>query len=181
IHNVLTTDYVMLIHDDDCVVGLELLQRRQAFLEKLLQVRAGFLREFDGVFGISGVCNILGSIRLARYLKLGPRDNVVTIATDGFDRYPSVLSELAKRKPMTAEKALHDSFEAIFRGGSSADILDVRPRQEKERLFRYKQETWSKFGYSDAYLQSMKSQSFWEGEAGKIPEFDSALLQVRKS
>jgi cysteine synthase A len=181
IHNVLTTDYVMLIHDDDCVVGLELLQQRQAFLEKLLHVRAGFLREFDGVFGISGLCNILGAIRLARYLKLGPRDNVVTIATDGFDRYPSVLSELAKRKPMTAEKTLHESFEAIFRGGSSADILDVRPRQEKERLFRYKQETWSKFGYSDSYLESMKSQAFWEGEAARVAEFDSALLHARRS
>lgn len=181
IHNVLTTDYVMLIHDDDCVVGLELLQRRQAFLEKLLRVHAGFLRRFDGVFGISGVCNILGAIRLARCLKLGPRDNVVAIATDGFDRYPSVLSELAKRRPMTAEKTLHASFEAIFRGGSSADILDVRPRQEKERLFRCKQETWSKFGYSDSYLQSMKSQSFWEGEAAKVREFDSALLEARRS
>ena len=127
------------------------------------------------------MCNILGSIRLARYLKLGPRDNVVTIATDGFDRYPSVFAELAKRKPMTAEKTLHESFEAIFRGGASADILDVRPRQEKERLFRYKQETWSKFGYSNLYLQSMKSQAFWEGEAAKVPEFDSALLNARKS
>src|SRR5450755_3906411 len=28
IHNVLTTDYVALIHDDDCVMGLELLERR---------------------------------------------------------------------------------------------------------------------------------------------------------
>jgi cysteine synthase A len=106
---------------------------------------------------------------------------VVTIATDGFDRYPSVLSELAKRKPMTAEMALHESFEAIFRGGSYADILDVRPRQEKERLFRYKQETWSRFGYSDSYLEGMKSQAFWEGEAAKIPEFDSALLNARRS
>jgi len=179
IHNVLTTDYVMLIHDDDCVVGL--LQQRQAFIETLLQLRAGSLRPFDGVFGISSVCNILGAIRLARHLHLGPKDNVVTIATDGFDRYPSVLADLAKRKPMASDRALRDSFEAIFRGGSSADILDVRPRQEKERLFRYKQETWSKFGYSDSYLEGMKSQSFWEGEAARVAEFDSALLKARKS
>jgi cysteine synthase len=181
IHNVLTTDYVMLIHDDDCLVGLELLQQRQTFVEKQLHMPECSLRGFEGIFGISGLCNIIGAIRLARYLKLGPKDNVVTIATDGFDRYPSVLTELAKRKPMTADKALQESFEAIFRGGSSADVLDVRSRQEKERLFRSKQETWSKFGYSDSYLQSMKSQAFWEGEAAKVAEFDSALLQVRKS
>jgi cysteine synthase len=181
IHNVLTTDYVMLIHDDDCVVGLDLLQQRQSFLERLLHIGEGSLRAFDGVFGISGVCNIVGAIRFARLLNLGPQDNVVTIATDGFDRYPSVLADLARRKPVGAEAVLHDWFEQIFRGGSAADVLDVRPRSQKERLFGYKQETWSRFGYSEAYLESMKSQSFWETEEAKISEFDSALLSARRN
>jgi hypothetical protein len=177
---VLTTDYVMLIHDDDCVVGLELLQQRQRFVENLLYMRQGSLRVFEGLFGISGLCNIIASIRLAKFLKLGPQDNVLTIATDGFDRYPSVLAGLAKRKPLPTDTALRDAFEAIFRAGSNEDILDVRPRQQKERLFRYKQETWSRFGYSDSYLESMKAQAFWEAEAGKVAEFDSALLRARK-
>jgi cysteine synthase A len=180
IHNVLTTDYIMRIHDDDCVVGLELLQQRQAFVENLLHMREGSLRGLEGHFGISGLCNILGSIRMAQHLKLGPKDNVVTIATDGFDRYPSVLADLAKRKPMASDKALQNSFAAIFRGGMKNDLLDVRPREQKERLFRYKQETWSKFGYSEAYLESMKSQAFWEAEAAKTAVFDSALLQARQ-
>ena len=33
IHNVLTTDFVVLIHDDDCVAGLELLKRQQRGLK----------------------------------------------------------------------------------------------------------------------------------------------------
>jgi cysteine synthase len=181
IHNVLTTDYVMLIHDDDCVVGLDLLQQRQAFIERLLHLPEGSVRNFEGVFGISGLCNILGAIRLARYLHLGPADNVVTIATDGFDRYPSVLADLAKRKPATSDPSLRDSFERIFRGGSVADVLDVRPRLEKERLFGYKQETWRRFGYSDAYLESMKSQSFWEAEAAKVSEYDALLRESRSN
>jgi cysteine synthase len=180
IHNVLTTDYVMLIHDDDCVVGLGLLQQRREFLERLLHLRPGTLGALEGVFGISGLCNIMGAIRLARHLTLSAEDNVVTIATDGFDRYPSVLTDLAKRKPMSDERVLRQSFEAIFRAGSSSDILDVRPREQKERLFRYKQQTWSKFGYSDAYLAGMKSQAFWEAEAAKTREFDSAVLNARK-
>lgn len=181
IHNVLATDYVMLIHDDDCVVGLELLQQRQASVEKLLHMYEGSLRALKGVFGISGLCNILGAIRLAGFLKLSSDDNVVTIATDGFDRYPSVLADLAKRKPLAGETSVRDSFEAIFRGGSSADILDVRPPEQKERLFRYKQETWSKFGYSDSYLESMKSPAFWDVEAAKAGEFDRLLLRARNT
>ena len=129
IHNVLTTDYVMLIHDDDCVAGLELLERRQALLERLLKLTEGSLGYLSGVFGVSGICNILGAIRLARHLNLGARDNVVTIATDGMDRYPSVLDNLAQRCGPLDDAALARWFEHIF--SDSSPILDVRPPEQK--------------------------------------------------
>jgi cysteine synthase len=179
IHNVLTTDYIGLIHDDDCVMGLELLERRLPLVESLLHLPQGTLAGLEGLFGISGICNVLGAIRLAHHLGLGPNDNVVTIATDGFDRYPSVLADLAERwGPIDAGK-LGGWFENVFRGGSEVDILDVRPRAEKERLFGYKEQVWSNFGYSHAYLEEMKSQSFWEAEYGKIEGIDRALTESR--
>ena len=180
IHNVLTTDYVALIHDDDCVMGLELLERRLPLVETLLGLPPGNLSSLEGLFGISGICNVLGAIRLAHHLNLGPEDNVVTIATDGFDRYPSVLADLAERRgPMDAAK-LAGWFESVFRGGSEVDILDVRPRAEKERLFAYKEDIWSNFGYSHAYLEEMKSQSFWEAQFASIEGIDAALTAARK-
>ncbi len=179
IHNVLTTDYVLLVHDDDCVVGLELLERRQATLEGMLGMPAGALRNLQGQFGISSVCNILGAIRMAKFLGLGPQDNVVTIATDGFDRYPSVLEDLARRKGDFSERQAGDHFEGIFRAADPADLLDVRPPAEKQRLFSYKQDVWTRFGYSLSYLESMKSQAFWEREYEAIRELDAALLKAR--
>jgi len=166
IHNVLTTDYVMRIHDDDCVVGLELIERHQPWRDQLA-----------GLFGISGICNVLGAIRLARYLGLGPGDNVVTIATDGFDRYPSVLDDLARRRGPIDRSRTDAWFEEVFRGGSARDILDVRPRAQKERLFAYKEEVWSNFGYSHSYLEQMKSQSFWDGQNEAIGNIDRSLAR----
>jgi hypothetical protein len=131
------------------------------------------------LFGVSGICNILGSMHMARFLNLGPDDNVVTIATDGFDRYPSVLAELERRRGPLRESELGARFEAIFRGGDADDILDVRPREQKERLFGYKQEVWTPFGYSLPYLEGMKSQSFWDEEFSKIAEIDAALRRAR--
>jgi len=177
IHNVLTTDYVALIHDDDCVAGLELLERRQSELERILKLPEGSLSCFKGLFGVSGICNIAGAIRMARYLNLGPQDNVVTIATDGFDRYPSVLADLEKRRGPLDDRQIGQLFEEIFR--SSDEILDVRPPSQKQRLFGYKEEVWSKFGYTHAYLESMKSQSFWDAEFAKIPAIDAALAKAR--
>ena len=180
IHNVLTTDYVALIHDDDCVMGLELLERRLPLVETLLGLPPGKLASLEGLFGISGICNVLGAIRLAHHLNLGPEDNVVTIATDGFDRYPSVLADLAERRGPMDEAKLAGWFESVFRGGSEVDILDVRPRAEKERLFAYKEDVWSNFGYSHAYLEEMKSQSFWETQFASIEGIDAALTAARK-
>ncbi len=178
IHNVLTTDYVILIHDDDCVMGLELLERRQHGIEPFLGLPAGSLQCFQGLFGVSGICNILGAIRMASFLDLGPQDNVVTIATDGFDRYPSVLADLERRRPLRVSE-LDARIEEVFRGGGPEDILDVRPQQQKERLFGYKKDVWTNFGYSPPYLESMKSQSFWDAEFSKVGEIDSNLLHTR--
>lgn len=179
IHNVLTTDYVALIHDDDCVVGLELLERRQCRVEKMLGMGEGSLHSLRDLFGISGICNILGAIRMARYLGLGPDDNVVTIATDGFDRYPSVLENLAERIGPMSDELVDQSFEKIFRGGCTNEILDVRPREQKARLFGYKEQVWKSFGYSHAYLDRMQSQSFWDDEFEKVEAIDRALASRR--
>jgi cysteine synthase len=179
IHNVLTTDYVVMIHDDDCVMGLELMERRYHGVEGLLGLPSGTLGHFQGLLGVSGICNILGAIRMARFLNLGPDDNIVTIATDGFDRYPSVLADLERRAGQLPFTAASARFEVVFRGGTPDEILDVRPREQKERLFGYKEEVWSNFGYSHEYLESMKSQSFWEDEFNKIAEIDSDLREQR--
>jgi cysteine synthase len=173
IHNVLTTDYVMRIHDDDCVIGLELIERRRPLVE---EITGAPLEPLAGLFGISGICNVIGAIRLARHLRLGPEDNVVTIATDGFDRYPSVLADLAARCP---SPNLSDWFESVFRAFDAADILDVRGAAQKARLFDQKRQVWSNFGYSDSYLTEMQSRSFWDAQFAAIETIDRDLTFAR--
>ena len=180
IHNVLTTDYVELIHDDDCVIGLELLERRQQLLEKILNLPRGSLAFLRGMLGVSGICNVLGAIRTTRFLKLGANENVVTIATDGFDRYPSVLNVMDKRLGPFTDRDCEHYFERCFRSLETADFLDVRPQAQKDRLFGYKQSVWSAFGYSSDYLERMKSQDFWEAEFANIAQVDAALQKARR-
>ena len=180
IHNVLTTDYVMRIHDDDCVMGLELLERRGPLVEELTGCAPGSLAALTGLLGVSGICNVIGSIRLARHLKLGAADNVVTIATDGFDRYPSVLADLAARSGAINRAKLCAWFETIFRASDAADVLDIRPREEKQRLFGYKESMWTRFGYATDYLKRMQEQSFWDTEYDAINRIDQDLAASRK-
>ncbi len=180
IHNVLTTDYVVMVHDDDCVAGLKVLQDGHQVLERMLKLTDGSLAWLRDWFGISSVCNILGAIKTAKLLDLGPNENVVTVATDGFDRYPSVMADLERRRGPATDLVLAEWFEAIFRGATAADALDVRPAALKERLFRQKRAVWSRFGYADAYLERMKSQAFWDHDYARIEQTDRALLNTRK-
>jgi cysteine synthase A len=97
IHNVFNSDLLMLIHDEETVRGMEVLQSGGAVLAERLGVDPALAHSLQGKFGPSCVCNVIGAIKTARYLGLGPDDNVVTIATDSYDRYPSVSQALYER------------------------------------------------------------------------------------
>jgi len=179
IHNVLTTDYVALIHDEDCLRGLKVVQEGLRLLGESARPPAGTVTTLEGQFGISTVCNVIGAIKMAKHLGLGRDDNVITIATDGFDRYPSVMVELERREGRLSDHKLLAWYERIFAGADREDILDARPAAEKERLFRQKEEVWTKFNYSRDYLDRMKSPLFWEEEYAQILKIDEACRRRR--
>jgi len=178
IHNVLTTDFVALIHDDDCVRGLKIIQDGVNALAELGVPRER-VEALHGLFGVSSICNILGAIKMAHYLRLGPDDNVVTIATDGFDRYPSVLEDLERRCLETEDFVLKRWAKDIFLKIDTDHIYDFRDRESKEQLFRQKEKDWFPFGYSREYLDSMRSPEFWENEYAKIKYYDQKIKELR--
>jgi cysteine synthase A len=178
IHNVLTTDFVTLIYDDDCVKALKVIHDAPEVLVKFgvaPEVAEG-MRE---LFGVSGVCNIIGAIKMAKYLRLGPDDNVVTIATDSFDRYLSVLEDLDRRYLETSETVLTRWLKSIFHEAGVEHIHDFRSREQKEQLFRQKEHDWLPFGYSKEYLDSMRSPEFWEREYHRITDYDKKIKDMR--
>ncbi len=178
IHNILTTDFIALIKDDESVRGLKIIHDApQILVRHGVDVKvAESMRE---LFGVSGICNILGAIKIAKHLRLGPGDNVVTIATDGYDRYESVLELLEKRELETADYVLERWFKDIFLGAQDVDIEDARLPSVKERLFKQKENDWLKFGYTQAYLDAMRHPDFWEYEYNKIYEYDEKIGKMR--
>jgi hypothetical protein len=112
-------------------------------------------------------------------MRFGPGDNVVTIATDGFDRYDSVLEELNARYLELTENVLSRWTQDIFIQADEEHIYDVRRPAAKQRLFRQKESDWLKFGYSQQYLDSMQDQAFWEAEYAKVGPYNKKILAQR--
>lgn len=178
IHNILTTDFVVLIHDDDTIKGLKVIHDGTEALVKI-GIDREYARSMRDLFGPSGICNILGAIKMAKYLRLGPGDNVVTIATDGFDRYDSVIQDLERRylevENFVLERWLSDVFVRI----SDDMIYDFRKLQAKEQLFKQKEKDWIRFGYTKEYLDSMRSMEFWDNEYSKVFEYNRKIVDAR--
>jgi hypothetical protein len=146
-------------------------------------IRMGIDREcalyMKDLFGPSGICNILGAIKMAKYLKLGPGDNVVTIATDGFDRYDSVIEDLDRRYLEVEDFVLERWLRDIFLSVSDDKIYDFRKSSAKEQLFNQKEKDWIGFGYTKEYLDSMKSMEFWDNEYNRVFEYNKKVADNR--
>jgi cysteine synthase len=178
IHNILTTDFIALIKDEDSVRGLKIIHDAPHILAAhgvpLEQANA-----MVDLFGVSGICNILGAIKMAKFLRLGPDDNVVTIATDGFDRYNSVIADLKRRVLEIEDFVLERWFKDIFLKVDDSAVEDARLPEVKERLFHQKEKDWLRFGYSQEYLDSMKHKEFWENEYQKVFRYDALIREKR--
>ena len=49
----------------------------------------------------------------------------------------------------------------------------------KERLFKQKEHDWVKFGYTKEFLDSMRSQSFWNAQYAKVDEYNQKICALR--
>jgi cysteine synthase len=177
IHNVHNMDYLMCIDDLDCLKGLQVVQEGSSALVEagLTQAEAQGL---VGFFGVSGICNVLGAIRTARLLKLRSNQAVVTVATDSFDRYPSVLRKLTlEHGPQTRDEVLRRL--AIFQRPADEYILEGT-RQVRERWHNQKYFTWvEQQGKPVEELRALAHPETWERELARVPEIDRRLMAAR--
>lgn len=179
IHNVRNMDLLLCIDDRECLRGLQLLEEGMETLAEELSLDEAFVRATRGMFGISSVCNILGAIKTARYLDLEEGQNVVTVATDGFDRYPSVMRRLDKEEgPMTKEVAKR-RVEIFTKADAGAWALEgserVRRRWHNQKYF-----TWvEQQGKSVHELERLWDRDFWREEVAKLGDVEARCLELR--
>ena len=178
IHNVFNMDWLICIDDQECLKGLELLQQGTAVLTSE-GVPAAAAKAFVDNFGISSVCNIIGAIKAAKVLRLGKGQNIVTFATDGFDRYPSVMERLDKTiGKMTADEAKRRLD--IFRKAEVSDWVQQGTVFHRQRWHNLKYYTWvEQQGKSIDELRALAKPEFWLQEQAKIADIDKKLAKAR--
>jgi hypothetical protein len=131
------------------------------------------------MFGISGVCNVLGAIKTAKFYGMGPKDTVVTVLTDGIDRYRSVMADLVNRfGPVDREGAALRY--AIFQRVAT-DYVQEGTVLNKDRWFKPQVlHLGEQQGKTVAELNAQKEPVLLgSGRQAKVAEIDKRLRDAR--
>jgi hypothetical protein len=183
IHNVLNMDAIMCIDDWDSKKGLQLLaeQGGQDALVKRYGVDPALVERMSTLFGISGICNILGAIKTVKFWNMGKDDLVVTVATDSLNRYHSVMDETAAKFGRLDEAAAVGRVEGIFHG-MKTDWIGEGNQLNRERWHNLKYYTWvEQQGKSVEELDAQRDPAWWEAHQARVQEIDTRLNALRQA
>jgi hypothetical protein len=167
----------------ECKKGLQLMYDPAGFdyLVKEAGIDEKQMKELQHLFGISGICNVLGAIKTAKYYGLSSRDNVVTVATDSMDRYYSIMEELDQEFGKMDRTKAAVRLESIFHG-AKLDWIQEASVHTRNRWHNLKYYTWiEQQGKTIEELNAQKSQDYWLKQQEGVKEFDAKLKEARES
>jgi len=180
IHNVMNTDFVLAVSDqatDALGVVFSRPEGRQ-FLARRFGVPDDVLSSLSS-FGLSSICNMIGAIKLADRMGLGPNDAILTVATDGDMMYSS-----------EHEKTLATRFASGFDGRvaerelmrwlyeTRADHVLELTECDRRRIFNLGYYTWvEQRGVSIPEFVARREQSFWRNLRGALPLWDELIVE----
>jgi cysteine synthase len=178
IHNVMATDMVVAISDvaTDNLLVLFGTEAGRAHLRGRMGVPESTIAALPS-FGLSSICNILAAIKVARQQRLGPRDVIATVATDGAEMYASEIERIVARDhgvrfdAAAADRVRAEHLDAV----DTADMLECGP-EDRERIFNLGYFTWvEQRGVPLELFEARRSQQFWVDTRARVGEWDDQI------
>ncbi len=176
IHNLKNTDMVMAI-DDQSTMSLIRLFNEPAGHEYLANqgVPQDFMDQLP-LLGISGVANLLSSIKFAKYYELGESDVVLTVLTDSMEMYQSRLHELTEEcGEFTTQEAVAAHHRHLL--GQSIDYVQELTYYDRMRVHNLKYFTWvEQQGKTFEEIQDQwYKPDYWTSVTDQVEEVDALI------
>jgi cysteine synthase len=178
IHNVRNTDLVIAADDADCMRLLRLFNEKEG--QALLAGRgvpAEVIQRLP-LLGISGIGNLLASIKLARYFELTEEDVVFTVLTDSMELYGSRLTELSKSEGAFDRETAVAAWAGSLAGQRTDNLLELT-HPEKKRVHNLKYYTWvEQQGKDVRELEAQwEQEDYWKGIQRQAPAIDELIRE----
>lgn len=181
IHNCMNTDAIALIDDMDCKRMLQVISDEEGvkFLKEIIgSDMAEFIRD---KFGISGICNVIGAIKMAKHYDFKSDENIMVIATDSIDRYGSVMENMTKTFGKLDRAEAKARLERIFHYQEPSMIFEG-DKNNKTRWHNLKYFTWvEQQGKTVEELNAQKDQAYWQNHQNKVAQINKNIEDYRKA
>ncbi|MEJ2506153.1 MAG: hypothetical protein P8Y81_07810, partial [Ignavibacteriaceae bacterium] len=181
IHNVKNTNVVAAINDEDTLRVLRLFNEESG--KKALHdlgVKADSVDKLS-YLGISSICNMLASIKLAKYYEYNENDIIFTIFTDSVELYYSRLKEMNENwGKYNDTQALIDYNSVIKKQG--IDYLKELTYEDQRRIHNLKYFTWvEQQGKEVEELDAQwYDENYWEERFSIAPKWDKLIEDFNK-
>ena len=176
VHDCKETDFIVAVDDEITMRLLRLFnetQGRRALADE--GVPQELISELD-FLGISGIGNLVTSIKFAKYYELTEEDIVVTIATDSMQLYGSRLQELTAERGAYSEADAQRDLELAR--SLSIDYVKELSYYDRKRIHNLKYFTWVEQQGRD--VQELNDQwyahdRYWEGTFSQVEKIDGLI------
>ena len=178
IHNVLNSDFVIAVSDaaPDALNLLFNTEAGRSFLSARQDLDPHWLASLADL-GLSSIANVLGAIKLAKHLGLGPHDAVLTVATDGAEMYGTELEKAAAKLPRGRfdELAAAEIYGRHLLGAATDNMAELG-RMDRERIFNLGYYTWvEQQGISLDDFDARRAPEFWDRLMDFVPLCDAMI------
>ena len=178
IHNARNTDMVTGIDDEDCMQLVRLFNEPVGREYLATQgVPESLVSRLD-LLGISGIANVLSSIKFAKYYELTEQDVVLTVLTDSMELYESRVAELREEQGEYGREDAAVDYHKHLLGLKTDQVLELGFRDRK-RIHNLKYFTWiEQLGKS---LEELDAQwydypAYWDRIHRMVPAIDERIV-----
>jgi cysteine synthase len=175
IHNTRNTDLVVAVDDEAPVSLLRLFNEEEGRKRLTDDGIPAELVDAMPLLGISGFCNLIASIKTAKFFELDDDDVVMTVFTDSSCLYGSRLKELnEERGAYTRDRASAD-LELHLRGAATDNMRELG-YHDRKALHNLKYFTWvEQQGRTVEELDRLWNPGFWAETYARVEEYDRLI------
>jgi cysteine synthase len=176
VHNVKNTDVVAAINDEATISLMRLFNEP---VGKQYLAKQGLSEELIDsleLMGISGIGNLLGAIKFAKWFELGENEVILTVLTDSMEMYQSRMEELNRdRGPFTETDAALAYHRYLV--DESTDNMAELTYPDRKRVHNLKYYTWieqQRKTYEEIQAQWYDAD-YWPSARNKVDEIDALI------
>lgn len=181
IHNMKNMDMIIGI-DDEISIRLMQLFNESIGMDFLKEqgVSSNIVDQLH-LLGISGIANLAGAIKMAKYYEFNENDMVFTVGTDSMEMYGSrLVEEREKYGEYSTQRAAVD-FEARLMGLDSEGVMELS-YLDKKRMHNLKYFTWIE--QQGKTVEELDAQwyddNYWTNSYSQVNTWDEKITEFNE-